>query len=118
MTAKRGKTAKTAKAKTPAKKAAAKMPASVSLALAAKRAKARRAKAKKVAAARKVAELTAESTLAFTPVPVEVVADQDPSKAPGKQHLHPPMSLHGVKHSVEYIAKARRPFNRRVNMGR
>lgn len=28
------------------------------------------------------------------------------------------MSLHGVKHSVEYIAKARRPFNRRLNIGR
>jgi hypothetical protein len=42
----------------------------------------------------------------------------DPSKAPGKQHRHPPMSLKGVKHSQNYVAKARTPFKLRQTMGR
>lgn len=61
-------------------------------------------------------EQTAAATLAFAPAPVETVAD--PSKAPGKQHRLPPMSLKGVKHSETYIAKARTSFNRRMNIGR
>lgn len=62
------------------------------------------------------AEQTAATTLAFAPAPFEIAAD--PAKAPGKQHKHPPHSLHGVKHSEAYIAKARTPFNRRMNIGR
>jgi hypothetical protein len=46
------------------------------------------------------------------------LADHDPSKAPGKQHRPPPMSLRGVKHSDTTIAKARPHFNRRMNLGR
>jgi hypothetical protein len=42
----------------------------------------------------------------------------DPSKAPGKQHRHPPMNLRGVKHSQAFVAKARTPFKLRQNMGR
>jgi hypothetical protein len=62
------------------------------------------------------AEATAAATVHYAPPPFE--ATPDPSKAPGHQHLHPPMSLHGVKHSENYIAKARTPFNRRQNIGR
>ena len=81
----------------------------------------RKAAAKKAARlkaieAAKVAEATASATVHFAPAPFE--ASADPSKAPGHQHLHPPMSLHGVKHSEAYIAKARTPFNRRQNIGR
>ena len=62
------------------------------------------------------AEATAATTINYAPPPFEATAD--PSKAPGHHHLHPPMSIPGVKHSEAYIAKARTPFNRRMNIGR
>lgn len=62
------------------------------------------------------AEATASTTIHYAPPPFEATAD--PSKAPGHQHRHPPMSIPGVKHSEAYIAKARTPFNRRMNIGR
>jgi hypothetical protein len=66
--------------------------------------------------AAKAAEATAATTVNYAPAPFETSAD--PSKAPGHQHRHPPMSIPGVKHSEAYIAKARTPFNRRQNIGR
>lgn len=82
-----------------------------------KAARKRAAKLKAIEAAR-VAEETAAATINYAPAPFEPVAEHDPSKAPGKQHRHPPQSLVGVKHSEAYIAKARTPFNRRMNIGR
>lgn len=82
-----------------------------------KAARKRAAKLKAIEAAR-VAEQTAAATVNYAPAPFEPVAEHDPSKAPGKQHRHPPQSLVGVKHSEAYIAKARTPFNRRMNIGR
>lgn len=82
-----------------------------------KKAAAKKAAKLKAIETAKAAEQTAAATLAYVPPSPEIVAPHDPSKAPGKQHRQPPMSLHGVKHSVEYIAKARSPFNRRI-MGR
>ncbi|MEI6246136.1 MAG: hypothetical protein WCQ64_13965 [Acidobacteriota bacterium] len=64
--------------------------------------KAARAKAVKAA---KIAVRTA--TVNYEPAPFESVADHNPSKAPGKQHRHPPKNVAGVQHSDETIAKAR-----------
>jgi hypothetical protein len=61
-------------------------------------------------------ESTAAATVHYEPAPLESSAD--PSKAPGKQHRHPPMNFSGVKHSEAYIAKTRTPFIRRMTMGR
>lgn len=83
-----------------------------------KKAAAKRAARLKAIEAARVAETTAATTINYAPAPFETVADHDPSKAPGKQHRHPPQSLHGVKHSEAYIAKARTSFNRRMNIGR
>lgn len=113
------KTKKTKPAKT--QKKAGKTSRKSKPAKAAKPSTSRKAAAKKAARlkaieAAKVAEATAATTINFAPAPFETSAD--PSKAPGHQHRHPPMSLHGVKHSEAYIAKARTPFNRRQNIGR
>ena len=81
-----------------------------------RKAAAKKAARLKAAEASKAAEATAETTIHFAPPPFE--ATPDPSKAPGHQHRHPPMSIPGVKHSEAYIAKARTPFNRRINIGR
>lgn len=113
--------------KKPARSAAGKATAKATASTRKPKAKQSKSSASKKAARRKAAELdaiaiaqaaeqTAASPLAFAPAPFEVITD--PSKAPGKQHRHPPQSLHGVKHSEAYIAKARTPFNRRMNIGR
>jgi hypothetical protein len=121
-----------------AKRSASKRPAKKATTKTAKKANARKAPAKKKTAAPKaggsrkaaakkaarlkaiekarVAEETAAATVNYEPAPFE--AEEDLSKAPGKQHRRPPMSLVGVKSSEAYIAKARTPFIRRHNMGR
>ncbi len=96
--------------KAPAKKKAAPK-ASGSRKAAAKRA----AKLKAIEAAR-VAEQTAAATVSYAPPPFE--ADADPSRAPGKQHRHPPVNDPGPKHSQVAIPRMRAPFNRRMNIGR
>ena len=63
---------------------------------------ARKSKSKRTAAA----ELALDGKPAPLPEAVRPLP-ADPSKAPGKQHRRPPMSFKGVKHSQEYIAKAR-----------
>ena len=110
---KSAKAAQKNKARTaPAKKKAAPKPSS------SKKAAAKRAARLKAIEAARIAEQTAAATINYAPAPFETVADHDPSKAPGKQHRHPPQSLVGVKHSEAYIAKARTTFNRRMNIGR
>jgi hypothetical protein len=74
------------------------------------------AKRAKELAKHQTAEAAAATTIHYAPPPFVAIAD--PSKAPGHQHRHPPMSMPGVKHSEAYIAKARTPFNRRQTMGR
>jgi len=114
------KTAKTAKSKSKAKGKAAKTKKkasnTASKASTSRKAAAKRAARLKAIEAAKAAEATAATTVNYAPPPFEATAD--PSKAPGHQHRHPPESLHGVKHSEAYIAKARTPFNRRMNLGR
>lgn len=105
--------AKTAKNKKVAARKAAPKQAKTSTS---KKAAAKKAARLKAIEAAQAAEQTAAATLAFAPAPFETALD--PSKAPGKQHKHPPQSLHGVKHSEAFIAKARTPFNRRMNIGR
>jgi len=114
-------TSKSKKSKTAVKKTMAKKP--VAKTKSSKASTSRKAAAKKAARvkaieAARVAEETAASTINYAPAPFESVADHDPSKAPGKQHRHPPASLIGVPHSDMTIAKARTTFNRRFNMGR
>ena len=108
----KGKAAKASKTR---KKAAAKNTKTAKTSTSRKAAAKRAARLKAIEAA-KAAEATAATTVNYAPPPFE--ASADPSKAPGHQHRHPPMSLHGVKHSEAYIAKARTPFNRRMNVGR
>ena len=113
-------TSKSKKLKTTRKKAIVKKP--VAKGKASKASTSRKAAAKKAARvkaieATRVAEATAETTLNYAPAPFESVADHDPSKAPGKQHRHPPASLVGVAHSDETIVKAN-SFSRRKNTGR
>ena len=90
--------------------------ASAAKASASKKAARKRAARLKAIEASKAAEATAAATIHYAPPPFEATAD--PSKAPGHTHRHPPMSIPGVKHSEAYIAKARTPFNRRMNIGR
>ena len=121
VSGKKGKRSKSGKAATKraATKAAPRKTAKKSKAAkpsTSRKAAAKRAARLKAIEAAKAAEATAASTVNYAPAPFEAVAD--PSKAPGHQHRHPPMSLHGVKHSEAYIAKARTPFNRRQNIGR
>lgn len=104
------KTAKRAVKARPARKAGAVKSAG------SKKAARKRAARLKAIEASKAAEATAATTIHYAPPPFETTAD--PSKAPGHQHRHPPMSIPGVKHSEAYIAKARTPFNRRQNIGR
>ena len=113
-------TSKNKKPKTVLKKAMARKPvakAKPSKASTSKKAAAKKAARVKAIEKARVAEETATTTLNYAPAPFESAADHNPSKAPGKQHRHPPASLIGVPHSDETIAKARRPFNRRVNFG-
>jgi hypothetical protein len=83
-----------------------------------RKAAAKKAARVKAAEATRVAEATATTTLNYEPAPLELVTDQDPSKAPGKGHRHPPANLVGLKHQDPTITRARKPFNRRMNIGR
>jgi len=96
--------------RSPAKKSTVKKSAS---SLKATRKRAARLKAIEVSRA---AEQAAAATVNYAPAPFE--ESPDPSKAPGKQHRHPPVNDPGPKHSQVAIPRMRAPFNRRMNIGR
>lgn len=96
------------KAKTTRKTAVARKPAAMakrSKVSTSKKAVAKKAARVKAIESAKIAVQT--TTMNYEPAPFESVADHDPSKAPGKQHRHPPKNVAGVQHSDETIAKAR-----------